>query len=309
MDYNFIISGEEKGERLDVYLHNKLRDKEISRSQIQKLIKNKKVLINGIAKYECHYKVKQREEIVLLEGVFSHPNLIKPEHIPLNIIYEDEHLIVIDKPAGMVVHPAGRNRSGTLLQGLLSHCRNLSTINPQRPGIVHRLDKDTSGVLVAAKDNRTHQDLAAQFKSRKVLRKYIILVKGLVRFDEGVIEQPIGRDSRNRQKMAVVANGKEAITFYKVIQRYSDYTLLELDLKTGRTHQIRVHFAYLGYPVAGDKTYGRREKNLLISRQAVHSNELGFYHPESKEFVKFCSPLPEDIQTAIRKIKRDDFNA
>ncbi len=302
MDYNFIVSEEEKGERLDVYLHNKLLAQEISRSHIQKLIRNKKVLINGIAKSECHYKIKQKEEIILLDRGSEQNYLIKAESISLNIVYEDEHLIVIDKPAGMIVHPTDGNRSGTLLQGLLAHCRNLSTINPQRPGIVHRLDKDTSGVLVAAKDNQTHQNLAAQFKNRKVLRKYIILVKGLVRFDEGVIEQPIGRDFRNRQKMAVVINGKEAITFYKVIQRYSDHTLLELNLKTGRTHQIRVHFAYLGYPVVGDKTYGKREKDLVLFRQAVHSSELGFYHPESKEFVKFCSPLPEDIQAAIRKL-------
>jgi len=300
--YNFIVSGEEKGERLDVYLHNKLLDKRISRSQIQKLIKDKKVLVNGTAKTECHYKVKQREEVVLLESVFSYPDLIKPEALPLDIVYEDEKLIVVNKPAGMVVYPAAGNRSGTLLQGLLAHCQKLSTLYPQRPGIVHRLDKDTSGLLVAAKDNQTHQNLAAQFKNRKVLRKYTILVKGVVRFDEGVIEQPIGRDPKNRQKMAVVASGREAITFYKVIQRYSTHTLLELDLKTGRTHQIRVHFAYLGYPVAGDKTYGGRAKDMLISRQAVHSSELGFYHPESKEFVKFSSPLPEDMEKAINEL-------
>lgn len=303
MKYNFIVSEEEKNQRVDIYLHNKLLDKNISRSQIQKSIKNKKALINGIANTECHYKIKFGEKVVFLEETFSPPDTLKAESLPLNIIYEDEHLIVIDKSAGMVVHPAVGNRSGTLLAGLLAHCQNLSTMNPQRPGIVHRLDKDTSGLLVVAKNNQVHQNLADQFKNRKVLRKYNVLVKGLVRFDEGVIEQPIGRDFRNRQKMAVVANGKEAITFYKVIQRYSAYTLLELKLKTGRTHQIRVHFAYLGYPVAGDKTYGKREKDNLLFRQAVHASELGFYHPKSKEFVKFNSPLPKDMEEAIKNAK------
>ncbi|MCK4859069.1 MAG: RluA family pseudouridine synthase [Candidatus Omnitrophica bacterium] len=303
MDYTFIVSEEEKNQRLDVYLHNKLLAQNISRSQIQKLISNEKVLIDGVAKTESHYKVKQEESIVLLEIQFSLPSLIKAEPIPLNIIYEDECLIVIDKPVGMVVHPAAGNYSGTLLQGLLAHCQDLSTLNPDRPGIVHRLDKGTSGLLVVAKDNQSHQNLAGQFKNRKVLREYIILVKGIVRFDEGIIEQPIGRDVRNRQKMSVVADGKEAKTEYKVIQRYKEYTLLRLNLKTGRTHQIRVHFAYLGYPVAGDKTYGGKEKNPPISRQAVHASRLGFYHPKSREFVEFVSPLPKDMEEAINKLQ------
>jgi len=232
-------------------------------------------------------------------------DLIKAEDIHLNIIYEDEYLLVIDKPAGMVVHPAAGNRYGTLLGGLLNHCQKLSTLNPERPGIVHRLDKETSGLLVAAKDDKTHQNLASQFKNRKVQRKYTVLVEGIVRFDEDIIEQPIGRDSGNRQKMAVIATGKQAITFYKVIQRFSfmGYTLLAVSIKTGRTHQIRVHFAYLGYPVVGDKTYGRKKRNIPISRQAVHSTELGFYHPKSKEFVQFHSSLPRDMKEMIKKLE------
>ncbi|RKY39585.1 MAG: RNA pseudouridine synthase [Candidatus Omnitrophota bacterium] len=298
----FIVSREKQGRRLDVYLGDELKERGISRVHIQRLIKEEKVLVNGVVNTKLDYRVKEGEEITLfIQSLCQEKKTLTPEPLPLDILYEDAQIIIVNKPAGMVVHPGKGNYFGTLANALLAHCQSLSGMDKERPGIVHRLDKDTSGLLVIAKTERAHQYLAKQFKERQVERRYIVLVRGVVRFDEGRITQPIGRDIRNWQKMAIDIQGKEAITIYRVLQRYAKYTLLELQLETGRTHQIRVHLAYLGYPVAGDRIYGGKEEKPVISRQAVHSSKLGFYHPETKEFVQFCSSLPEDMQEAIRR--------
>ncbi|TET10339.1 MAG: RluA family pseudouridine synthase, partial [Candidatus Atribacteria bacterium] len=229
---------------------------------------------------------------------------------PLDIIYEDEHLVVVNKPADMIVHPAGKICSGTLVNALLYHCQDsLSGIGGViRPGIVHRLDKNTSGLMVAAKNNLAHLDLSRQIKDHKVTKKYIALVHGNMKDDSGIIDAPIGRSLKNRKKMAVTAEGKsrEAITHFKVLKRFSGFTLVEATLRTGRTHQIRVHLAFIGFPIVGDQLYGHRRQGLNIHRQALHSYVLGFVHPSSKKYMEFSAPLPQDIQELIDFLEVDE---
>jgi len=295
---SLIFTSEEKI-RIDLYL----TQKEIypSRSQIGNLITQDKIRVNNNP-VKPSYILKKGDVIDL--AIQENKELeIKAEAIPLDIIYEDEYLVVINKPVNMIVHPAGKIRSGTLVNALLYHCRDsLSGIGGViRPGIVHRLDKNTSGLMVAAKNDFAHLDLSRQIKEHQVTKKYIALVHGSLRDDSGIIDAPIGRSLRNRKKMAVTVEGKsrEAITHFKVLKRFSGYTLIEATLRTGRTHQIRVHLAFIGHPIVGDRLYGHKKQGLNISRQALHSHILGFAHPLNKKYMEFSTPLPKDMQKII----------
>ncbi len=281
----FSLKAEEdsRGFRLDVYLVKALPEK-YSRSFVQRLILSGNVLVNAkIAK--PHHKIVPGDE-VCVDLVQEENTNLKPENIPLEIVYEDEDLLVINKPVGMVVHPAPGNYSGTLVNALLYHCKSLSSVNHSlRPGIVHRLDKDTSGLMLAAKNNLSHSALAKQFLQHKIKRRYIALVKGVVQFDEGVVDLPLGRHPREREKISVSFHkSREAKTFYRVLKRFKDTTLLELTPHTGRTHQLRVHLAYLGHPILGDVKYG--DKNSF-NRLCLHAEYLGFIHPRSGQFLEF----------------------
>lgn len=288
----FKIIDADAGQRLDRYLTEAVGDK-FSRSFIKKLIDQDCVLLNGKA-VKSHYKIKPNDEIDITIPEPVETN-ITPENIPLDIVYEDKELLIIDKPAGMVVHPGAGNFSGTLVNALLYHCKDLSGIGGVlRPGIVHRIDKDTSGLLVAAKTDHTHRELARQFKNHSIKRKYIAFVNGNVQLDQGTIDAPVGRHPRQRQKMAVrFSRSRKAITHYRVLKRFKDYTMLELVLGTGRTHQIRIHMSYLGHSLVGDATYGRKHG---FSRQALHAALLGFSHPTLKKYVEFKSDLPPDMK-------------
>jgi len=295
---SLIFTGEDKI-RIDLYLTQ--QEMYPSRSQIRNLITQGKIRVNNNP-VKPSYILKNRDVINL--ALLEKKELeIRAEEIPLDIIYEDEYLVVVNKPADMIVHPAGKIRSGTLVNALLYYCKDsLSGIGGViRPGIVHRLDKNTSGLMVAAKNDFAHLDLSRQIKEHQVTKKYIALVQGGMRDDSGIIDAPIGRSLKNRKKMAVTVEGKsrEAITHFKVLKRFSGYTLVEATLRTGRTHQIRVHLAFIGYPIVGDKLYGHKKQVLNISRQALHSHILGFAHPSSKKYLEFSTPLPKDMQKLI----------
>ncbi|WP_425061368.1 RluA family pseudouridine synthase [Sporomusa carbonis] len=291
---------EEQGIRLDVLLTR--RFSELSRSHIQKLIADGLVAVNqNPAKANYKAQAKDIIEITLPE---AKPAEIIAEAIPLDILYEDADIIVINKPRGMVVHPAAGNYQGTLVNALLEHCQDLSGINGEiRPGIVHRLDKDTSGVIVAAKNDRAHIDLAEQIKSRTASRKYLAIVHGNIAEEQGIINAPIGRHPADRKKMAVTfTNSKEAITRFRVIERFGNYTLVECKLQTGRTHQIRVHMQYIGHPVVGDPKYGPEKKYFAIAGQALHSAELLLRHPVTGKDMVFTAPLPPDMVNILEKL-------
>jgi 23S rRNA pseudouridine1911/1915/1917 synthase len=291
------VEASDSGKRLDKFLADTLSEK-FSRAFLQKLIAKGDVLVNGRSA-KSHHKVNAGEkvEVRIPEARLA---AIKAEDIPLDIIYEDDHLLVVNKSADMVVHPAPGNYGGTLVNALLWHCRNLSGIGGElKPGIVHRIDKGTSGLLVVAKDDASHRGLANQFKNKTMKRVYVALVKGVVELDNGIIELPIGRHGRDRKKMAVkFEDSKEALTQYKVLKRFKDFTMVELVLGTGRTHQIRVHMAYMGHPLLGDETYGSAGP---ISRPALHAKTLGFTHPATKEYMEFTSGLPDDMKEVISK--------
>lgn len=291
-NYNFKIDELGEHQRLDKFLVQHL-PQDISRTYIQQLIKQNHILVNN-SPAKSH-QLLRKSDIINVDIPDPVKLELKPEDIPLDIIYEDEDVAVVNKSAGMVVHPASGNFTGTLVNALLHHCQDLSAINGVlRPGIIHRLDKDTSGLLVVAKNNKSHLNLAQQLKERKIKRKYIVLVKGLVQRDEGIIDAPIGRSPTNRQKMAVIFDkGREAITNYKVLKRFTNFTMLEVILQTGRTHQVRVHMAYIGHPVLGDKAYGRKDN---YPRQLLHAVSLGFIHPTTQKYMEFFTPLPEDIR-------------
>lgn len=296
-------------QRIDKFLSS--YDSTLSRSFIQRLIDNGSVTVNGkFAK--SSYKLKEGDEIKI-EIPELEPSTVKPEPIPLDILYEDESVIVINKPAGMVVHPAAGNYSGTLVNALLYHCRNtLSGIGGiERPGIVHRLDKDTSGLLMVAKDDFTHNHLSKQLKDRTIVRKYLTLVKGNIKEDSKKIEIPIGRHVSDRKKMSIkTKRGRIAITEFTVMERFGDYTLLEIRLKTGRTHQIRVHLSAIGHPVAGDKIYGKSYKlqvsssKFFINRQMLHATILGFIHPKTGKYLEFNAQLPDDMKDILIFLRR-----
>jgi len=287
--------------RLDLYLVGCLPSS-ISRTSLQKLIRQKNVLVNG-APRKSHYKVEEGD---IIEVAISKPEkiTIEPENIPIDIVFEDERLIVVNKPAGMVVHPAPGNYSGTLVNALLYHTARLSSSDEGRPGIVHRLDKNTSGLLIIAKDETAHSFLSRQFNKRTTDKRYIAVVEGVVQLDNGVISYPIGRHPRDRKKMSVrFAEAKDSVTYYTVLKRFKENTLLEIKPTTGRTHQIRVHLAYVGHPIVGDETYGAKKKNTFITRQALHASEISFLHPTTKKPMHFSSPLPEDMKNLIDRLK------
>lgn len=285
-----IFVDEDDGERLDSYLVKELN--EVSRTYVQKLIKEGLVQVNN--KFEKASYIVEEGDFIRVD--FPEPKKLEilPENIALDIVYQDEDLVVINKPQDMVVHPAPGNYSGTLVNGLLFHIDSLSSINGIiRPGIVHRLDKDTSGLLVVAKNDAAHRFLSEELKNRKVKRNYLALVHGVLKNDEGTIDAPIGRHPKDRKKMAVTSkNSKEAVTHYKVLKRYDNYTLVELSLETGRTHQIRVHMAYINYPIVGDPVYCQRKNEFGLDKQMLHAYKLAFIHPSSKEKMEFEIDLP-----------------
>ena len=288
----------EPGVRLDKYVAEKFPD--LSRTQAQRLVDNGYVTVNDrVAKAGVKLDAGDRVSITLPSPP---PSPLLPEAMPLNIIYEDSDLLVIDKPAGLAVHPAPGHPSHTLVNALLSHLPDLPESDSLRPGVVHRLDKDASGVMVVAKNSPAQLDLISQFKAHSVVKAYVVLVKGRLTADDGVIEAPIGRDHRNRKRMAVVAEGegREARTHYHVVKHIENYTLLEVRPETGRTHQIRVHLSAIGYPVAGDKVYGVRSAQL--PRLFLHACRLGFKLPSTGEYREFTSNLPPDLEQALRDI-------
>jgi 23S rRNA pseudouridine1911/1915/1917 synthase len=275
----------------------------LSRSQAKKLIEDNFVTVNKQPS-KPSYKVKLDDRI----KIFIPPPKeisVKPENIPLNIVYEDEDLVVVNKPKGMVVHPAPGNYNGTLVNALLFHCRQLASLgSPLRPGIVHRLDKDTSGLMVVAKTDKAYASLAKQIKNRTVEKTYVTIVHGVIKNNAGVIEARIGRHPVHRKKMAVIESqkGREAVTYYKVLKRFKKYTLVEIAIKTGRTHQIRVHMNYIGHPVVGDPTYGKRREEFPVAGQLLHAEKMGFIHPRSGKFMKFESEIPAEMQEILQKI-------
>ncbi len=299
--YSREVTTGEQGQRIDVFLAHCL---EMSRSHIQKLLASGQVTVNTKV-VKANYKIECGDAIELTVEE-SIPSEIKAENIPLVILLEDNDVIVVNKARGMVVHPASGNYSGTLVNALLHHCQDLSGINGVvRPGIVHRLDKDTSGVMVAAKNDLAHLHLARQIKERQASRKYIAIVHGNIKEEQGTIQAPIGRHPVDRKKMAVVfTNSKEAITHFRVLERFGNYTILECRLMTGRTHQIRVHMAHIGYPLVGDPKYGPEKRHFSIDGQALHSTELSFVHPASGEQMYFTAPLPEDMKLIVKQLRK-----
>ncbi|MEQ8153546.1 MAG: RluA family pseudouridine synthase [Clostridiaceae bacterium] len=299
---SFIVEEKYANLRLDKFLAEILVDK--SRSFIQEIINSENVKVNGRV-VKSSYKLKTGDHImvVLPEAV----NLdVQGENIPLEIMHEDRDVIVVNKPQGMVVHPAPGNYSGTLVNALLFHCKDLSGINGViRPGIVHRIDKDTSGVLVVAKNDYSHNFLASQLKDHSMKREYIALVEGRLKNQNGTINAPIGRHPKERIKMAIVENGREAVTHYEVLEVFDKYTLIKCMLETGRTHQIRVHMAKIGHPLVGDPVYGHKKQKFLVSGQMLHARLLGFIHPSTKEYMEFSSELPKYFQDIINKLRRE----
>ena len=295
--YNFVA--DRSGTRLDKYVGEKCP--QLSRTYAQRLITDGHITVNDrAAKPSLRLSIGDRLRVVIPP---TPPSSLSPEAIPLNIVYEDDDFLVVDKPAGLVVHPAPGHPSHTLVNAVLSHFPNLADISDSlRPGVVHRLDKDTSGVMLVAKNRTAQLNLSDQFKAHSVVKAYLVLVKGQLTPEQGVIEAPMGRDPRNRKRMAVVANGREARTEYRVIKYIGNYTLLEVMPATGRTHQIRVHLSAIGYPVVGDKVYG--VKSPYLSRQFMHASRLGFKHPSTGEYVEFTSELPQDLEPALKDIER-----
>jgi len=293
-----IINKELEGERIDIAIPK--LDSSFSRSQIQKYIKDNKLLINNMLE-KASYKVKEGDEIIIDESASS---TLEKENIPLNIIYEDDDVIVIDKPRGLVVHPGNGNHNHTLVNALLYHTDKLSNIDETRPGIVHRIDKDTSGLLVIAKNNIAHRFLANQLLDHTMHREYLALVLGVINEDKGKIIAPIGRDKSNPLKMAVdVSKGKEAETSFIVKERFKDATLIDIKLKQGRTHQIRVHFNYINHPVIGDTTYGRDNTHIIKDGQILHAYKISFIHPTTKKEMSFTSPIPSYFKKALELYK------
>jgi 23S rRNA pseudouridine1911/1915/1917 synthase len=308
---SFHVTETEAGARLDAYLATQIPG--WSRARLQRLIESGDVLVNSkLAKASYKVAVKDEIEVELAPAPASN---FTPENIPLEIVFEDDYVIVINKPAGLVVHPAAGIQSGTLANALAYHFQQLSNAGSIRPGIVHRLDKDTSGLLVAAKTESSHENLSDQFRAREVFKSYIALVYGVVKQESGRIEQPIARDPRNRTRMAIVAGGRGALSLYKVRRSYDSFTLLDVELKTGRTHQIRVHLSWFKHPVVGDELYGGgRDNNVQdvqlrarirkLKRQFLHAEQLGFRHPQTGEQMRFVAPLPTELTTLLETLEK-----
>lgn len=298
------VATNDAGYRLDVFLAGRLKG-EHSRSQLQKSIREGGVLVNGKPASGVHYAVKIGDEIALkpFEIESSHPSA---EAIDLDIRYEDEDCLVVYKPAGLVVHPAPGNPSGTLVNALLGHVKDLGSVGQvERPGIVHRLDKDTSGLLVVAKNKKAHANLSKQFKEHTIDRVYYAIVRGIVQHDEGKCEEPVGRAFMSRKKVVVKqTGGKDALTFFKVLKRFNNASFVEVRLKTGRTHQIRVHFKHMGHPVYGDAVYGYPSR--LINRQALHAAIIGFDHPRTGKHIHIKCDMPEDMKQLLKVIETEE---
>lgn len=305
------VTTEDAGERLDAFLAKHVEG--WSRARLQRLIDDQAVLVNGVASKSSH-KLRANDQIEV-ELTPAPTTAFVPEDIPLEIIFEDDDLIVVNKPAGIVVHPAAGNPSGTLANALAFHFQQLSKRGGEaRPGIVHRLDKGTSGLLVVAKNEATHENLSDQFRAREVFKSYVALVHGQLEKRKGQIDQPIARDPRNRTRMAIVRGGREAVSLFRNREAFDRFTLLDVELKTGRTHQIRVHLASLKHPVVGDEVYGGgRDKTVTeakirgviakLHRQFLHSEQLGFRHPRTREQLKFTAPLPGELQNLLDLIR------
>jgi 23S rRNA pseudouridine1911/1915/1917 synthase len=299
--FTYQVGLEEDDERLDKWISLALPD--LSRSYIQKCIKANEVLVNQKPR-KASYRLKVDDDIV-----FSIPEAvepaIEPENIPLSILYEDDDLLIVDKPKGMVVHPAPGHYSGTLVNAVMYHCKdNLSGINGVlRPGIVHRIDRDTTGSIVVCKNNLSHNCVAAQLKEHSITRKYRAIVHGVITEEEGTINAPIGRNTKDRKKMAVdEKNGKPAITHYRVLERFKEYTYIECQLETGRTHQIRVHMASIGHPLLGDEVYGNRKSPYHLTGQTLHAYVIGLIHPSTGKYLEITAPLPEYFSHLLNDI-------
>ena len=298
----FEITENEDGERIDKCLAA-LTDS-LSRSYIQRLIKEEAVRVNG-SPVKGSYRVKQEDQLEFELPEAVEPD-IEPEDIPLDILYEDKDVIVVNKPKGMVVHPAAGHYSGTLVNALMFHCgKELSGINGcMRPGIVHRIDMDTTGSVIACKNDMAHNCIAEQLKEHSLTRRYVAICHGVLREDEGTIDRPIGRHPTERKKMAVnERNGKRAVTHYKVLQRFRNYTYIECRLETGRTHQIRVHMASIGHPLLGDEVYSNRKSPYKLQGQTLHAKILGFRHPSTGEYIETEAPLPEYFEHLLKVLE------
>ena len=298
---NYIVNEEENSKRLDVYIASK--DKEMTRSSAQRQIEQGNVVVNGKVITKVSYKIAKGDNITVEEQEPVEIEL-KAQDIPVDIIYEDKDIIVVNKPKGMVVHPANGNPDGTLVNAIMAICKDsLSGIGGEiRPGIVHRLDKDTSGLLIVAKNDMAHVNMSEQIKRHEVKKTYIALVRGIVKENEATIDMPIGRSNSDRKKMAVTKNGKNAVTHIKVLKRYDKYTLLEINIETGRTHQIRVHLAHIGYPVIGDYIYSNGKNEFGIVGQCLHAKSLEFKHPITGKDMKLEAPLPEYFEKVLQEL-------
>jgi 23S rRNA pseudouridine1911/1915/1917 synthase len=298
----WIVAANYAGDRIDKYVTEAFSGEAVSRTQVQDWVRDGAVLVNGRT-VKTNYKLSEGD-LVAVQIPEAIEAAIEPENIPLDVVYEDSDVIVINKPRGMVVHPAPGHYNGTVVNALMYHCKDLSGINGvMRPGIVHRIDKDTSGLLMAAKNDLSHASLAEQLKEHTVLRKYLALAHGNIPHDHGTIDAPIGRDEHDRKQFTVThKGGKHSVTHFLVLERINDYTLLELQLETGRTHQIRVHMKYIGYPLAGDPIYGR-SKTIALKGQALHAAVLGFKHPRSGEELTFEAPMPADMEAVLMALR------
>ena len=298
-----VVKDNEQNKRLDMYIAEE--KKELSRTTIKRLLENGDILVNEKIQ-KASYKPEAGDRIQINMPEVVETKLVAQD-IPVPVIYEDKDIIVVNKPKGMVVHPANGNPDGTLVNAILAMCKDsLSGIGGEiRPGIVHRLDKDTSGLLIIAKNDLAHMNMSKQIQDRKVIKKYIALVRGTVPENEATIDMPIARSQKDRKKMAVDKNGKEAITEFKVLKRYNGYTLLEVKIKTGRTHQIRVHMAEIGYPIVGDYTYSNGKNPFGIVGQMLHAAKLKFVHPTTKEMVEFEAPLPEYFEHVLQELENN----
>ena len=296
-----VVAKQDEGKRIDLYIS---QNTEMSRVTIQRLIDNEKILVNG-KRIKASYKIQENNEIIIEEEKPKEV-LLEAQEIPIQVLYEDKDIIVVNKPKGIVVHPANGNLDGTLVNALMSICKDsLSGIGGEiRPGIVHRLDKDTSGVLIVAKNDKAHINMSEQIKNHEVEKTYIALVRGFVKENEATIDMPIGRSTKDRKKMAVSKNGKNAITHFKVLERFKDYTLLEVKIETGRTHQIRVHLTEIGYPIVGDAVYSNGKNEWNIQGQCLHAKSLRFKHPITGKEMFIEAEMPEYFEKIICDLKK-----
>lgn len=298
----YIVKQEDQGKRLDTYISNQNND--LTRTAVQRLIEQEKILVNG-KKRKVAYKVTEGD-MVIIEETEAQMIELKAQEIPIDIIYEDSDIIVVNKPKGMVVHPANGNPDGTLVNAIMAICKDsLSGIGGEiRPGIVHRLDKDTSGLLIVAKNDKAHVNMSEQIKNHEVKKTYIALVRGIVKENEATIDMPIARSRSDRKKMAVDKNGRNAVTHIKVLKRYDKYTLLEINIETGRTHQIRVHLSHIGYPIIGDYIYSNGKNEFGVIGQCLHAKCLEFKHPVTGKEMKLEAPLPDYFENILKKLDK-----